>query len=249
MNYKEYKISPYTIQEFPSLTSTNQQANSYPYIETKDRTVILTYCQTAGRGQVGNKWECEANQNFTFSIFYKPERLKAMDQFNLSMVVALGCRRFIGRYCDDCTIKWPNDIYVGDQKIAGILIEHTIMGDCVAQTIAGIGININQKEFKSDAPNPIALTHITGQNYNLEELLIQLIADIEYHYLQLNNYDLLKKLFMENLYRRTGYYRWQDNRETFTASIVTVDAFGRLVLELEDRSERIYGFKEVSYLR
>lgn len=248
INYKEYSIHPYHIYEFPCLKSTNQYANAYSLAETKDRMVIYTPCQTAGRGQVGNTWESEPDKNLNLSILLRPEKLKAKDQFIISMIVALGCCRFITRYVDDCSIKWPNDIYVGDKKIAGILIEHTIMGDEVALSISGIGLNINQKEFLSDAPNPISLTQLTDASYDLKDCLYQLIMDIEYYYKQKDNNAFLRHSYLNQLYRRDGLYKWKDRNELFWGSIITVDEFGRLGIKSDKGEERYYGFKEIQYL-
>ena len=122
-----------------------------------DGFTLYTYHQTQGRGQRGNQWESEPNKNLLLSTLIKPKELPIEHNFLLSEVVALAVKKTLDQHCCDISIKWPNDIYWKDKKIAGILIENTWMGRFVNTCIAGIGININQTNFLSDAPNPISL--------------------------------------------------------------------------------------------
>lgn len=182
------------------------------------------------------------------TVVFRPDKLDAARQFAVSMVIALGCRDFIGRYVENCTVKWPNDIYAGDKKMVGILIEHTVSGAYVGRSLCGVGVNINQQVFVSDAPNPVSLAQLLGRELPLRDVLAELLECIGKRYAQLHNYYLLERDFVEALYRRYGEYEWEDEKGVFRASIVGVDEYGRLVLRDAVGTERIYGFKEVKYL-
>ena len=128
------------------LTSTNDQAFMLlKTINPVEGTVIYADFQKAGRGQKDNKWESEKGKNLLLSIILYPTSIRPEDQFYLSMAVSLGICDFIDSFFPGSKIKWPNDIYINDDKIAGILIENSVMGETIESTIAGIGININQK--------------------------------------------------------------------------------------------------------
>ena len=127
--------------------------------------------QTAGRGQTGNSWESEADKNLICSILLPPDK----DLYFLNIAVSVAIIRLID---EQLTIKWPNDIYFGDKKLAGMLIQNTIEGRMMGVSIIGIGLNVNQIEFSKDIPNPISLKMITGEEYDLENLLNQLIINI-----------------------------------------------------------------------
>jgi BirA family biotin operon repressor/biotin-[acetyl-CoA-carboxylase] ligase len=132
--------------------------------------VVADY-QTAGRGCGTNRWESERGRNLLFSLLIRPHGLSANRQFHLSMAISLAISETLGQHVGDVSIKWPNDIYWRDGKIAGILIEHTLQGALIKDSIIGVGLNVNQREFRSDAPNPVSLWQISGQETNREELL------------------------------------------------------------------------------
>lgn len=141
---------------FKEIDSTNSQAHRCRH-EASDFTVWAAEFQTAGRGQRGNTWESAVGENLTFSILLKPTNFLSTRQFELSQVVALGVVDYLATHGIEAKIKWPNDIYVGDRKICGILIENVLSGDTLSVCIAGIGVNLNQTVFRSDAPNPTSL--------------------------------------------------------------------------------------------
>ena len=142
--------------------------------------VIATREQTAGRGQRGNTWEAQPGANLTFSLLLRPAAIPAARQFELSMIVSLAIVDTVDAVLEDAgcplraEIKWPNDIYVADRKICGILIENTLTGRSIDRSIVGIGLNVNQTVFLSDAPNPASLCGFTGRAYMLEPLLERL---------------------------------------------------------------------------
>jgi len=159
----------------------------------------------------------------------------------------LGACDFISRYVNECSVKWPNDIYVGDRKISGILIEHSIMGRYVGGSLCGIGVNINQERFLSDAPNPVSLFQLIGEEIPVEQALEELLDCIGKRYEMIRDYEGLERDFLKVLYRREGVYDWEDEEGMFRASVRGVNEFGQLILVDEKGTERVYGFKEVAY--
>lgn len=245
---KHYNIGSFNIQEYEEVASTNTFAENIPSKELSDHLVILTWKQKEGRGQANNKWESAPDSNISMTIVFQPEKLEASKQFAISMIIALGCCDFLQRYVPNVSIKWPNDIYVGDKKIAGILIEHRIVSSWIHTSLCGIGININQKKFISNAPNPISLYQLTGKIYSLPQILEKLLECLEKRYLQIHDYSTLENDFLTNLYRSKGIYEWLDAQGRFRASIIGIDEYGQLRLKDENNTERIYAFKEVAYI-
>lgn len=244
---KKYQVSGFEVMEYEELGSTNTLAEEMSLKELKDKQVILTYRQTQGRGQAANCWECAPGRNISMTVIFRPEGLQAGKQFAVSMVIALGCLDFVNRYVKGGSIKWPNDIYVADQKISGILIEHKIAGSLVQCSLCGIGVNINQQEFFSDAPNPVSLLQLIGKELSLEQALEELLFCIGKRYELIHRYSLLESDFLKHLYRACGVYDWEDAEGMFRAAIAGVDEYGQLVLKDTDDLERVYAFKEVKY--
>lgn len=244
---KQYSIGEFKVLEFDELASTNTTAEAMPLEALQDKMAVLTWRQTQGRGQATNRWESEPNKNISMTIIFCPNQLPAVDQFAISMVVALGCLDFVSRYVQGVTVKWPNDIYVGDSKIAGILIEHRIVGAYVQRSLCGVGLNINQAEFLSDAPNPVSLFQLIHNELPLRQALEELLACIEKRYEQLKEVNELKMEFRKKMYRAHGIYDWEDEKGRFGAEIVGLDEYGQLVLKDTEDMERIYAFKEVKY--
>ena len=211
-----------------------------------DGFTLYTYHQTQGRGQRGNQWESEPNKNLLLSTLIKPKELPIEHNFLLSEVVALAVKKTLDQHCCDISIKWPNDIYWKDKKIAGILIENTWMGRFVNTCIAGIGININQTNFLSDAPSPISLKQITGKEHKQEEILKELKQAIRYYreYLQ-SEAENLQKAYHEALYRREGFHLYEDKNGVFSAQIKEVKPDGQLLLQTTNKEDKAYYFKEV----
>ena len=210
--------------------------------------LVRAVTQSAGRGQRGNSWEAEPSKNFTGSFLFHPTDFQAQHQFHISEAVALAVVDTLSHYNISAKIKWPNDIYVGDKKICGILVEHVITGKNISRTIAGIGVNVNQEIFVSDAPNPVSMKMITGLDYNLEEftslLSSRLISRMEN---VLSLHDDLKAL----LYRGDGnFYPFFDRKanELISARIIDVAADGILHLLTTEGILRTFAFKEVEFI-
>ena len=192
--------------------------------------------QTAGRGQTGNSWESEADKNLLCSILLPPDK----DLYFLNIAVGVAILRVIG---EDFTIKWPNDIYYGDKKVAGILVENAILGNEVKYSIAGIGLNVNQTTFISDAPNPISLKQITGKEYDIDALMQQVYAKVQ----ETLNEEVWEK-YKNHLYRRDGFWKYEDQNGIFEARIIDVLPTGEIVLCDRNGQNRTYGFKQIKYI-
>jgi len=218
--------------------------------EIKEGTVFLAYEQTAGKGQLSNHWESEAGKNLTFSIFLRPSFLEIHRQFMLSKLICLGVESFLTRYTGGVKIKWPNDIYVGDRKICGILIENAVMNSVISQTIAGIGLNMNQTQFRSDAPNPVSLKMLTGATYDLQRVLPELLKEIDHFYRELRagHFEELDQAFHERLYRLNEWHTYRDETHQYSGEITGVNAIGQLCIREKNGPLLEYHFKEVEYL-
>ena len=217
-------------------------------------TTVVAEFQTAGKGQRGNTWEAEEGKNLLFSFVLYPTFLEARRQFILSQIVSLAIKEELSRWSDEITIKWPNDIYWKDKKICGILIENDLAGHNIARSISGIGININQELFRSDAPNPVSLKQITGQEHDRSSILAHILRRVEIYYNSLrteepNIYSAeIAARYARSLYRRRGLHPYEDANGKFLARLLRVEQDGRLILEDESGRERQYLFKEVQHV-
>ncbi len=213
----------------------------------QDMTVVSAFEQTAGRGQKGNTWETEPGKNIIFSLFCRPSFVAPVRQFVLSQCIALAIADVLSEYTEGITVKWPNDIYWHDKKISGTLIECGLQGNAISWCIIGSGININQTQFLSDAPNPVSLKMITGKEYDTDVLLQQVIERFSYFYDMLRNGGEagIAELYMRRLYRSDGYYPYEDSEGRFNARIHSIEISGLIVLEDSVGCLRRYEFKEV----
>ena len=200
---------------------------------------LYTGYQTAGRGQTGNSWESEADKNLLCSILLPPNK----NLYFLNIAVGVALLRVIG---EDFTIKWPNDIYYGDKKVAGILIENAIIGNEIKYSIAGIGLNVNQTTFVSDAPNPVSLKQITGKEYDIERLMSLLFETVQS---VLNESEQeVWAYYKSHLYRREGFWPFEDKNGRFEAAIQNVLPTGEIILCDRQGNQRIYEFKQIRYV-
>lgn len=218
--------------------------------KVEEFTTIVADFQTSGRGQRGNSWESEPGENLLFSFVVFPEFLEARRQFLLSQIVSLAIKEELDNYVADISIKWPNDIYWREKKICGMLIENDLMGRYISQSIAGIGININQKAFYSPAPNPVSLRQITGKEYDIFEILGNVMVRVQSFYKLLREDDttIIATRYEKSLFRKEGMHRYRDANGEFLARILSVEPEGKLILEDEMQRKRGYMFKEVEYL-
>jgi BirA family transcriptional regulator, biotin operon repressor / biotin---[acetyl-CoA-carboxylase] ligase len=212
-------------------------------------TLVVAKEQTGGKGQFGNKWYSRKGENLTFSFVLYPDYLMAGNQFNLSKFVSLALFDTVIRYLDNVKIKWPNDLFAGQKKIAGILIENTIRGTQISTSIIGIGLNVNQKDFPKDIPNASSLHLQTGIAFNLTALLEELLTNLNIRLAELRyNMPKLDDQYIKALYQYGEYGLYQDHTGIFEAKIDAIDEFGRLCLVDRTNQTRKYAFKEVRFL-
>ncbi len=216
--------------------------------------VAVATFQTAGRGQKGNSWESESGKNLLFSILAHPGNIKVQEQFYISEAIALAVSDSVmaavgPEYAADVSVKWSNDVYWKDFKMAGILIENTIQGSSILDTVVGVGLDVNQEVFVSDAPNPISLKNITGREFDLEALLSDIIARfIGYMEKEPDDRPMVDALYHSRLYRREGLHRFRDEKGEFRASIEGVCPDGCLMLLTDNGEHRVYEFKQVQFI-
>ena len=243
----------------PHYLKVNQTASTNTYLSRlaatlPGGTVIYTPSQTAGRGQKGNSWESEDGKNLTFSLLLKRPPVKARDQFYLSEAAAIAVVDALSaRAGDGFTVKWPNDVYWQDKKVCGMLLENSLDGSDIATCIVGIGINVNQERFMSDAPNPVSLLNITGHEHDLMSLLKQVCSGIKQLVDSLGDdtaREHLHQRYMAALYRNDGgQYPFEDaSGNRFMASIAAIAPDGTLSLHHEDGTLHNYLFKEVKHV-
>ncbi len=240
------------LHEFDTLASTNQYAAKLlTEGQPIEGTIILTHDQYAGKGQASNKWESEPRKNLTFTTILYPKFLPARKQFLLNQVISLSVFDTLQKYIrHGLTIKWPNDIYVFDKKITGILIQNSLQGSTLQSAIIGIGLNVNQQQFVSNAPNPTSMTLEIGKVLDLERILAAFCQHLEYNYLQLkaNQTQLIQERYLNNLFRfkKDAFYRRLDGT-IFKGQIKGVTDIGKLIIKTGDGEEN-FAFKEVKYI-
>ena len=210
-----------------------------------DTMVVVTDYQTAGKGCGTNSWESERGKNLTFSILIHPAGLLAKEQFRITEVVSVAMCKTLQSYLDDrVEIKWPNDIYVGDKKICGILIENRLQGQEIKDCIIGIGLNVNQTVFRSDAPNPVSLRQLTGEETDLHGLLMAFLDCFDKEF----NSKTTCFDYREILYKKGKDSLYKDKTSCFIARLMDVLPDGRLLLLDKEGQERTYAFKEVQFV-
>ncbi len=224
-----------------------------------DFTVVDAEYQTGGRGQKGNSWESERGRNILFSLVCHPTFVSACRQFILSEAIALAVESTLThrihtsgqRGNGQVRVKWPNDIYWNDSKISGTLIECNLMGTQITDCIVGTGINVNQTSFTSDAPNPVSLKQVTGQDSDREEILSEVVEQFRslYEEIRRGNYNRIEDEYKSKLYRKDGFHWFAEpGGEPFEARITDVEPTGHLVLDTRPGTSRRYEFKEVRFL-
>ena len=229
-------------------TSTNDEARGSQY---GHMDVVWAERQSAGRGQRGHTWHSNEGVNLTFSTVLKPSFLTAVEQFMLSEIVALALVDTLADYGVECRIKWTNDIYAGDKKIAGVLIEQSLAGDRIARTVVGVGLNVNQREFPTDLPNPTSIVVERGAECERREVLNTFLRHLEKWYTRLeqDERELVETAYNARLYRRDEFHEYAlPSGEKFEAAIRGVRATGHLCLEHRDGTFGDYAFKEVEFV-
>lgn len=231
--------------------------NSYVSLhspELDDMTMVAAHSQTAGRGQRGNSWESEPGSNLTFTLLARRLPVAPAGQFAISEAVALGVSDFLRGAGLAADVKWPNDIYVGDRKISGILIEHSLTGSEIEQTRIGVGLNVNQTEFRSDAPNPVSMRQLTGDSYDISRIAAGVGVCLERRLSRLGDAEavaLQHEEFKSRLWRAEGEhpFRRRSDGAEFTGRILDVLPHGPLVVADAATGESgEYMFKEIEFI-
>ncbi len=257
-------MADWTIKHLDETDSTNRWLREHG---GEHDMVVCTDYQTAGRGCGTNSWESERGQNLLFSVLVHPEAVRAADQFILSMANALALSdtldSYIGSGNDEgkgkVKIKWPNDIYWNDYKICGTLIETTLKGPFVKDCIIGTGINVNQRRFVSDAPNPMSLRQIlervgnadTVHDTDREEVLQKVLDNLSKYMamVRTGQWEDIRALYRQHLYRwqETWPYRFADG-SVKDCKLVNVSDDGHLELLCDGHRPYSLAFKEVQFV-
>ena len=221
--------------------------------------LVTTDYQTHGHGQVNTVWESARGENLLFSFLFRPQHITAGEQFFLSEIACLAVAHTLDAYTEGISVKWPNDIYHHDRKICGMLLRHNLSGAQISATLVGIGLNLNQKQFVGDAPNPVSLRQIIGRPVDREEVLNRFAHHFDRLLRAVTPPDPDKRLaqrqrlhgeYLRRLYHRDGAHDYVDaaSGETFSAHIIDVAPTGQLTLRTTDGRLRHYHFKEVRFV-
>ncbi|MBN2350434.1 MAG: biotin--[acetyl-CoA-carboxylase] ligase [Bacteroidales bacterium] len=246
------KYSPigHQIIQLESVDSTNTYAREL--LKSKDSsagTVIMTGNQLYGRGQYGNSWNSESGKNLTFSFILKESSLTTDNHYYLSITTSLGIWQFLKNINIPAEIKWPNDIYAGSKKIAGILIENSIQQNQIINSIIGIGINVNQILFPEQLPNPTSLKIELHKEFDLRVLLFQVLENLNFWFDKLfdEKYSEIKKAYLSHLLLYNKNTKFKTKQGIISGKITDVENDGRLVIGISDGQVRKFYFKELEF--
>ncbi len=235
-----------------SIDSTNSYAAEL--LSTKkvsEGTAIKTNFQSRGKGYSGNIWESESGKNLLMSVIFYPNFLTPRLQFFLNQVASLAVADTVKEFVKgkEIKIKWPNDVFAGNKKIAGILIENSLKGNTIQHSIIGIGLNVNQKNFSAELLHATSIYKILGKEVLEDEVMHTLFSMLEARYFQLkqNRIEQLQKDYMKNLYRIEEECVYRKDQKRFNAKIVGITAEGKLILQTGNKHE-VFGFKEVEMI-
>lgn len=236
------------IYRIAETTSTNDEARRPAY---RHGDVVWAERQTAGRGQRGHTWTSPEGENLTFSLVLEPRFLPVAEQFLLSEAAALALTDTFDAFGIDTRIKWTNDIYAGDRKLVGMLIEHRYGGSRLERTIVGIGINVNQTQFDPALPNPVSMAQCAGRTFDREAVLAQFVDRCKARYAQLERGEraALQEAYRTRMYRlgETHPFRLPDGTP-LRAAIQGVKPSGELILLHDDGSRHEYLFREIEFV-
>ncbi len=238
------------LQYHEKLDSTNNYAlKLLKESQPEEGTVIMADFQTLGKGQRNNRWESEKKRNITLSIILYPEFLEAEKQFYLSMAISLGLVSFLNNYHLDVTIKWPNDIYIQRKKIAGLLIENSMVKRNLMNSVSGIGLNVNQERFSKEIPNPTSMYLELKKTFDLKEVQKSLLNSVEDWLvkLYLKEYQIIKQSYEQKMLFRNEWSDFLLGNVRFSGKITGVNEYGQLIITDDKSAVRTFNFKEVEY--
>lgn len=240
------------LMALPEIESTNSFLMKQLRLrELPEGTTVITHVQTSGRGQQGSHWLSEPGKNNLFSIVFYPKKVAADQLFILSQTMSLGIRDAVEKICDEHTyIKWPNDIYVQNKKVCGILIENNFKGSDLNYSIAGFGLNVNQTNFGNDLPHASSLKNISGIEFNLDNVLATCLQEIEKRYLQLfsEKYNIIRNDYLQFLYRRNILTSFKHERSIFEGMIQSTDETGKLIIDVKNEGLKTFDLKELEMI-
>jgi len=215
-------------------------------------TIVVTKNQTKGRGQHHSNWISEPNKNLTFSVLINDLKIEFQNQKYLNFAISIAIYTVLkSKEIPNLSIKWANDIMSANQKLCGILIENSLKNDIIHQTIIGIGLNVNQTKFENSLNKATSMKIVSGKNYDLESLLIDIIKELknQIELIKNNEFKTLENNYLKNLYKKdkVAVFRNKEN-ETFNGIIRGISKEGLLKVELENESIKEYGIKEITFL-
>jgi BirA family biotin operon repressor/biotin-[acetyl-CoA-carboxylase] ligase len=240
--------------EVVSLLSTNSTNDYARELLSRDGPregcIVIAGEQKKGRGYGSNTWHSKRGKNLLFTVILYPDFIAANQQFLISKAVSLGIYDYLSEYISDVSIKWPNDIYVEDRKIAGMLIENDLAGSSLKTSIVGIGLNINQEKFPEDIVNPVSLRQMVEKKLPIRKELRKLCQHLDRRYRMLyqGKVDKINREYHEHLFRLNAMYSYLANGRQFRAKIVGVSDYGQLILETDVGKTLEFSFKEVEFV-
>lgn len=249
MNYLSQSIIGNQIFKFDEIASTNDMMRDLSEKKIANHgAIILSKFQTKGRGQLENTWESEEGKNLLFSMYLKPKSVSATEQVYINLFACLSVFDFINnKFPDRTKIKWPNDIYVDDKKIAGILIENNVLGNSIKSSIIGLGINVNQQQFSTK--NATSFFLLSAKCTDLNDSLSEIIScfNLRFEQLSLQLKNKLMDDYLNVLYKKNVDALYYINNKIVEGKIIGIDLFGRLKL-LVDNEVKLFSLKEISYV-
>lgn len=241
------------IKRFRQIESTNITAENWINTERPpEGSAVVAQYQTHGSGMAGNTWESEAGKNLLASFILYPDFLDAADQFMINKVVSLAVKECVRNFVVDQTvcIKWPNDIYAGNFKIAGILSRNSVSGNCLNYSVVGVGLNVNQDIFSNDLPNATSMKLISNHNFDVEKVLHNLGDYFAkyYEWLRGGKREQIDELYHNSLYKIGRKAPFMSMGKKFTGEIVGVTQFGFLQISVNGQIKE-FDIKDVQFLK
>lgn len=241
------------LHHFTEVSSTNTIAvEEVAKTTPSEGTVISTDYQQAGRGQIGSSWFSSPAKNLLLSVILRPRWLAARHQFALSQAVALAVADTISACTgESALVKWPNDVYLHDKKLAGILIQNTLSGAYLQTSVAGVGLNVNEEAFPAELPRASSLRQYTGADFDRSTVQQMLFHHLEARYLQLkSNPVIIRTAYLQNLYRYQEWHSYQltSTGKVFTGQIIGVQESGKLAIQMADLNVEYFDLKQVKFL-
>ncbi|HIW66292.1 MAG TPA: biotin--[acetyl-CoA-carboxylase] ligase [Candidatus Alistipes intestinipullorum] len=236
------------IYHLGTTTSTNDDARDAKY---RHGDIVWAEHQTAGRGQRGHKWLSPEGENLTFTMVVEPHFLPVAEQFLLCEAMSVALTDTFAAYGIETRIKWTNDIYAGDRKLEGVLIEHSYSGATLSRSLLGIGINVNQTDFDPSLPNPVSMAQLTGRRYDRREVLetFERCMLARYEQLERGEREALQRDYRERMYGLGQRRPFRRPDGSLTHGIIEgVRTSGELMLRHDDGSLGEYLFKEIEFV-